>query len=69
MSEEKTIVYSRDGEVFYDNEGIIQEARDDWEEGEEGRDYRRNVLGSWKYAVIQRCPNEETQHKNSLLNL
>ena len=34
MSEEKTIVYSRDGEVFYDDEGIIQEARNDWEEGE-----------------------------------
>ena len=34
MSEQKTILYSRDGETFYDNEGIIQEARDDWEDGE-----------------------------------
>ena len=34
MNKQKTILYSRDGETFYDNEGIIQEARDDWEDGE-----------------------------------
>ena len=30
----KAIVYSRDGEIFYGNKGIIDEARDDWEAGE-----------------------------------
>ena len=34
MSEEKTIVYSRDGEMFYEDEGLIDEARGDWISGE-----------------------------------
>ena len=27
---------------------------------DEGRGYRRNASGSWKQAMIRRCPNEET---------
>ena len=29
-------------------------------EAEEGRDKLRNASGSSKYAMIRRCPNEET---------
>lgn len=29
--------------------------------GEEGRGYRRNASGSWKQALIRRCPNGATQ--------
>ena len=34
MSEEKTIVYSRDGNFFYEDEGLIDDARKDWITGE-----------------------------------
>lgn len=30
----KTIVYSRDGEIFYEDEGLIDDAREDWISGE-----------------------------------
>lgn len=30
--------------------------------GDEGRSNRRNASGSWKQALIRRCPNGETQH-------
>ena len=36
MNEEKTIIYSRDGEIFYEDEGLIDEAREDWIAGESG---------------------------------
>lgn len=29
MSDDKYIVYSRDGEYFYDDEGVIDDARED----------------------------------------
>ena len=34
MSEQKTIVYSRDGEIFQEDEGLIDDAREDWIAGE-----------------------------------
>lgn len=34
MSNQKTIVYSRDGETFYEDEGLIDDAREDWISGE-----------------------------------
>lgn len=34
MNEEKTIVYSRDGNFFYEDEGLIDDAREDWITGE-----------------------------------
>ena len=34
MSEQKTIVYSRDGDFFYEDEGLIDDAREDWITGE-----------------------------------
>ncbi len=34
MSDDKYIVYSRDGEYFYDDEGVIDDAREDWMSGE-----------------------------------
>ena len=34
MSDDKYIVYSRDGEYFYDDEGVIDDAREDWMAGE-----------------------------------
>ena len=34
MNEEKTIVYSRDGEMFYEDECVIDEAKVDWITGE-----------------------------------
>ena len=32
--EQKTIAYSRDGEFFYEDEGLVDEAREDWISGE-----------------------------------
>lgn len=34
MSEAKEIVYSRDGEIFRDDESILKEAKNDWMSGE-----------------------------------
>ena len=34
MSEEKTIVYSRDGNIFYEDESLIDDAHEDWISGE-----------------------------------
>ena len=34
MSEQKTVVYSRDGEMFYEDDGLIDDAREDWISGE-----------------------------------
>jgi hypothetical protein len=35
--------------------------------GEEGRGILRKALGSWKRAIIQRCPNGETRRYVSIV--
>ena len=35
--------------------------------GEEGRGILRKALGSWKHALIQRCPNGGTRLSESLV--
>ena len=34
MSEEKIIVYSRDGDIYHEDEGLIDDAYEDWITGE-----------------------------------
>lgn len=70
MSEQKTIVYSRDGDFFYEDKDLIDDAREDWISGEpEDGGYYTGERKEINVANLVRdsCVDEIIEHMDEAL--